>query len=278
MKIIGIVVLYHPPTDVVDNILSYICFLDKLIVWNNSLHPEMIFPEKYRKEEEKIIKMGDGTNAGLGVAYNSAVNYALKQGYDYLLTMDQDSRFKSNGFQEYIHTITKLGEKTIFSSNYIVHDKEMCVKRDSLIEVETSMSSGTVYPVCIFKEIGLFRGDFFIDMIDIEFSLRAKKNHIPTKMISSVYLIHGAGYQKKKYKFLWKTFSPNEYSSVRSYYIIRNGLITKRLYPQAKYWKGWMYYWFYKRLFFVLCYEKNKYAKWKGLLRGYIHGKMRRYA
>lgn len=274
MKTIGIVVIYHPPIDVVDNILSYLPNLDCLIVWNNSSHGEMIIPKIQGRSGKKIIEMGDGNNAGLGMAYNAAVSYALTHNYDYLLTMDQDSRFKGNDFQEYLNEITQLGEKTIFSPNYIIHDQELYMKQESLIEVDATMSSGAIYPVGIFKKIGLFRDDFFIDSIDIEFSLRAKQNNIPTKIISSFHLIHGAGYQKKKHKFLWKTFFPNEYSPVRSYYIVRNGIITKHLYPQATRWKGWLYYWFYKRLFFVLCYESDKYAKWKGLLWGYVHGKM----
>ncbi|MDR0613120.1 MAG: hypothetical protein LBG45_06525 [Dysgonamonadaceae bacterium] len=176
MKTIGIVVIYHPPIDVVDNILSYLPNLDCLIVWNNSLHDKMIFSGIQGGSGEKIIEMGNGNNVGLGAAYNAAVNYALKHNYDYLLTMDQDSRFKGNDFQEYLSEITRLREKTIFSPNYIMHGQELYMKQESLIEVDTTMSSGTIYPVCIFKETGLFRDDFFIDSIDIEFSLRAKQN------------------------------------------------------------------------------------------------------
>ena len=38
MKTIGIVVIYHPSINVINNILSYLPNLDCLIVWNNSSH------------------------------------------------------------------------------------------------------------------------------------------------------------------------------------------------------------------------------------------------
>jgi rhamnosyltransferase len=275
-KIIGIVVLFHPPSDVTENILSYLSGLDKLIIWSNSLQAKIILPEEYREQKEKIIEMGDGKNVGLGMAYNTALNYALEHHYTHLLTMDQDSRFIDNDFQRYLEMIDRSGEKTIFSPNYIINGKVLCAEQASLIEVETSASSGSVYPVDIFSKTGLFRDDFFIFNIDVEFSLRAKKYGIPTKIASSVYLLHRMGYPKKKHKLLWKTFIPNEYSPASTYYLVRNGIIAKYLYPKAVHWKGYMFYWFYKRMFCVLCFEDNKYAKCKALIWGYIHGKRKK--
>ncbi|MDR3272732.1 MAG: hypothetical protein LBT29_04555 [Flavobacteriaceae bacterium] len=274
MKIIGIVVLYHPPSDLIDNILSYIAYLDKLIVWRNSVCDEIILPEKYKEWEAKTIIMGSKTNNGIGEAYNTAVTYAVKHHYTHLLTMDQDSRFMNNDFQIYLERINHEKEMAIFSPNYIIDGKNLYLEQTSLLEVETSASSGSVYPIDIFNKIGLFRSEFFIFNIDVEFSLRAQQNGIPTKIVSSVYLFHLMGYKKKKHKFLWKTFIPNEYSPASTYYLVRNGIVAKRLYPYANHWKGYLFYWFYKRLFCVLCFEKDKYAKCKGLLLGYIHGKM----
>ena len=272
-KILGIVVLFHPPENMKENILSYIHSLDKLILWNNSLH-EPIFSEKDSIYEEKIIEMGNGNNVGIGVALNEAVNHAKKFHYNFLLTMDQDGRFLD--FSKYLDIVKRCVENegiSIFTPNFIIHNKELYVNKEPIIDVEASMTSGALYPIQIFNEIGIFRDDFFIDSIDIEFCLRAKRYGIPTKIVTAACLFHEAGYQKKKHKFLWKTFFPNEYSPMRSYYIIRNSLITKSLYPDANCWKGFLYYWFYKRLFFVVLYEKSKIAKVKSLLLGYIHGK-----
>jgi rhamnosyltransferase len=270
MKIIGIVVLYHPPSDIVDNIISYISGLDKLIIWNNSIQDKIIFPEEYKEQGGKIIEMGDGTNAGLGAAYNSAITYAREHHYTHLLTMDQDSRFRDNDFQIYADFIRQSSEKTIFS---VAYNAEL-LKQNSVVEVEATISSGAVYPITVFDEIGMFREDFFIEGIDVEYSLRAKQNGIPTKRVCFVYLIHNINDEKQKeHRFLWKTFTTIEYSPILSYYVIRNGAIIKKNYPKANEVKGYFYYYFYMRLFSVILYERNKFAKCKGLILGYLHGK-----
>lgn len=269
MKLLGIVILYYPPKDIMTNINSYIDVLNELIIWDNT-------PGGCRIDspgKENIRQMGINENVGIGTALNEAVKYATANGFTHLLTMDQDSGFVDEDCNKYIDIIKQANLQAIFAPNYLIHGQKLYEEQISFIETETTMTSGSIYPVNIFDKIGLFREDFFIDAIDIEFCLRAKQNGIPTLIIPAVYLSHQAGYQKKKYKFLWKTFYPNEYSAERSYYIVRNGLVSKKLYPYAEYWKGYLYYWFYKRIFFVILYENHKLSKLKGLIRGYIHGK-----
>lgn len=268
MKLLGIVILYFPTKEMLNNILSYLSVVDSLIVWNNT--PDVTFDSPILNNS-KIINMGLGQNSGIGFALNEAVKYANAHSFTHLLTMDQDSFFENNDFSRYIKAIKESDLVSIFSPNYKIKNEKMFSETQDPLIVETTMTSGSIYPVKIFSKVGVFRQDFFIDAIDTEFSLRAKQSGILTRIITFVYLIHSAGYQKTKHKFLWKTFFPNEYSPIRSYYIVRNGIITKHLYPWAN-WKGFLYYWFYKRIFFVICYEDNKLAKLKGLLYGFYHG------
>jgi len=51
-------------------------------------------------------------------------------------------------------------------------------------------------------------------------------------------------------------------------------LIARKLYNMPT--REFLFYFFYKRLFFIVCYESNKWQKIKGLIAGYIHSKMRK--
>jgi len=271
MKLLGIVILYYPKKDVITNINSYIDVLDKLIIWDNTPGGcRMNFPNHWN-----IRKMGVNENVGIGTALNEAVRYAMVNDFTHLLTMDQDSYFIDDHCKKYIDTIIQTNQRAIIGPNYLLNNQISFKVQDSFINTYAPMTSGSVFPINVFEQIGLFREDFFIDHIDAEFCLRAKQNSYPIFTLPSVILVHTIGYQKKKHKFLWKTFYPNEYSPIRSYYIIRNGLITQKLYPESKAdWKGFLFYWAYKRIFFILCYEDNKYKKIKGIILGYLHGKM----
>jgi len=270
MKLLGIVILYYPPKDVITNIASYIDVLNELILWDNTPGGGRIdSPGK-----GNIRQMGINENVGIGTALNEAVKYATANGFTHLLTMDQDSCFVGEECKKYIDIIKQANLQAIFSPNCLIHGQKSYEEQTSFIETEATMTSGSIYPVDIFDKIGLFREDFFIDAIDTEFCLRAKQNGILTQIVSSIHLIHCVGNKPRKHNILWKTLSSTEHSHIRLYYIIRNGLISKKLYPYTEHWKGFLYYWFYKRMFVVILYENHKFAKCKGLILGYIHGKM----
>lgn len=272
MKIIGVVTFYYPEKKVWNNISTYIEQLDKLIIWENTPSNDSkpyVIPWK-----DKVEVMGLGKNVGIGKALNEVILYARENNYAFLLTMDQDSYFENSDFEKYVNILKQSRTiSSILSPNYIIHEQYLYPYDTGLVQVDTTLTSGSLYPMTIFDQIGLFRDDFFIDVIDLEYSLRAKRYGITTQIATSIRLYHAAGYQKTKHKFLWKTFFPNEYSPMRSYYIVRNGILAMKLYPNEKNWNGYLFYWFYKRMFFVLLYEDQKLAKLKSLLLGFIHGK-----
>lgn len=84
-------------------------------------------------------------------------------------------------------------------------------------------------------------------------------------MFQNILLQHDLGYQKKKHRLLGKEVFPNEYPPARTYYNVRNGMVLHRLYPESLNLKAHLRYHLYKRIVFVLLYEKQKIAKWKAL-------------
>ena len=85
MRLLAVVVLYHPGKDLAGNINSYLTQVDRLLLWDNTpgggkeqlplsgvIHPERL---EYR---------GCGRNVGIGTALNDAVAYAREHGYTHL--------------------------------------------------------------------------------------------------------------------------------------------------------------------------------------------------
>ena len=89
MKILAIVVTYYPEKNLLKkNINAFIEYVDKVLIWENTPESEKL---SFRFiHDEKIEYCGDGINS-ISHALNYGWKYAKRNGYDYLLTMDQDS-------------------------------------------------------------------------------------------------------------------------------------------------------------------------------------------
>lgn len=118
MNLAGVVILFNPDNDVINNIMSYAPFLKNLYVFDNSpsSHEELC---KVIKEKTDVLYFWDGENKGLPVCFNKALQLAKNMGFNWLLTMDQDSRFNVNGLRDYISCISKLPPQCIWNiSNF----------------------------------------------------------------------------------------------------------------------------------------------------------------
>ena len=263
MRLLAVVVLYHPGKDLAGNIDSYLSQVDKLLLWDNTPgdgQERLSLPDI--SHPERLEYRGCGRNVGIGAALNDAVAYAREYGYTHLLTLDQDSFFLQGDFRRYITAIQEYGEnkRIIFSVNYFIKSRQSSLYpvTDTVDEVFSAMTSGTVYPVGLFEELGVFMEELFVWGIDCEYCW---------------LLQHDLGYQRKKHRLLGKEVFPNEYPPARTYYNVRNGMVLHKLYPESLNLKAHLRYHLYKRIIFVLLYEKRKIAKWKALWDGYRDGK-----
>lgn len=93
MKFCGVVVWYNPADDVLNNINSYITEIEKLYIIDNSKdnHNNLLADYKYQNKCEYISLH---KNLGLAYALNVGCKKAIKDSFDYVLTMDQDSIFE----------------------------------------------------------------------------------------------------------------------------------------------------------------------------------------
>ena len=82
MKLAGLVVLYNPKENIMDTINNYINEVDVLYLIDNSNSDNS---NLFRNEKIKYIP--NKSNLGIAVALNMGAKKAIKDGYDWLLTM-----------------------------------------------------------------------------------------------------------------------------------------------------------------------------------------------
>lgn len=215
---LSIIIVYNPKIDLlVKDICSFIKNVDLLIIWQNSVLSDDV--REYISSLGNIIFAGNGINQGIPTALNYALSYAIKNGYDYLLTMDQDSVLEN--FDNYKNTVIKKNqEKSCIVGAYQTF-LESKLSEDIFSEYKWVITSGTIFPIRLLNEIGGFETSFFIDTVDIEVCIRARKYGYKCYICRTGKLIQKYGV-KHTIKMLNKTINYVVYSPDRIYGIFRN--------------------------------------------------------
>lgn len=231
MKFAGVVTLYHPQEDVVSNILSYLDELDVLYVLDNSETPvdEVV---NGIKNLPNVHYIAFGENRGISYA----LNYALKKcsDYDFLLTMDQDSRFQTGGLAEYKKKISAMDQVGVaaYTLQYTSLGKAFPQATESH-SVRRAITSGMILNVKIAVSIGGFNEALFIDGVDHEFCYRTTRRRYKIWLIYGVLLLHSIG-MPSCHRFLGKKIFSDNHSAIRRYYMIRNNIFLWKRYKENK--------------------------------------------
>ena len=269
MKIFGVVVLYYPKIYIVmRNIEAYISHIDQLLVWDNTPAQDADSDLRWQLEERfgrKVVYVTTGKNEGLSLALNEGIRMAKEKGCSHLLTMDQDSYWENFGF--YVGAIEKLDD-AVFCPNYRCpgYDMDFCTTDT---RIDYNMQSGSIYPLRVFDEIGIFKEHYFIDAIDTEFCIRATRHGIPIIRVGNALLQHNLGNAIRRLGIRSSNYSP-----FRTYYIVRNHVAMWREYGRQ------MPYALRKttrthvvtRAVKILLLEREKWPKLKAIVRGIAQG------
>jgi rhamnosyltransferase len=233
MQIAGIVILYHPGSEVIENINSYLQQVDKLYVADNTENElSEMAAELSKNNKVKIIQ--DGTNEGIAKRLNLAANLAIAEGFDWLLTMDQDSRFGKDNINFYLQCIQSYDQKADVAMFGIEYEKEPLTTNCNNTEVLQLITSGSIINLQLFKNVGGFDEALFIDDVDTDYCYNSITKGYKIIKFTNIFLNHSLG--KVSNHTSLKTFTASSrtlHSPVRLYYMVRNYLYMNRKYASS---------------------------------------------
>jgi len=143
-------------------------------------------------------------------ALNKGIKFGIKQGHNTFLLLDDDSSF--------------IDEKDILELNKKKIDNEIFQLRNSSdnIKSDITITNGTVITKSVFEKIGCFNEKMGIDLVDVDYFFKVKKNGLSFERTSKIYFNHNLGYYGGKY-----IVTPN-YSSIRYYKQSKNLILLVR--------------------------------------------------
>ncbi len=277
-KIAGTVILYNPPSGFVDNISRYLADIDRLYVIDNSEH--LTHEHKARLSgSPKIEYIALGENFGIAKALNIGAELAIKGGYDFLLTMDQDSEASPNMLKTMLACMDsyKQAEVGIIAPRQIYTSFADRQTNTPCEEILTTMTSGNLLNLQIYKAVGPFLDMLFIDFVDHEYCMRLRSNRFKIIQANKAILNHKLG-DVSEHNLFFKHFAISNHAPLRRYYSTRNKFYLYDHYRNTfpEYFRS-----FFKYIFFdilsIIIYEKDKLDKLKMTLQGYLDYKKDTY-
>lgn len=229
LNIAGVVILYHPDDALSNRIKTYIDYIGKLYVIDNSENPE---PFSY--QHQKIVYLSDCINKGIAARLNQSATLALSAGFEWLLTMDQDSFFQQHSISDYINCIRKHDKKNSVAMYGVEFIRRSLESNDcNLVEVSQMITSGSIINLKLLNNIGWFDEALFIDQVDFDYCYRAILKNYRVIQFNNILLEHSLG-NASIHRSL-KSFNKTErslHSPERIYYMTRNYLYMRRKYKQ----------------------------------------------
>lgn len=277
-KVCSVIVTYNIGEQFYECFYSIVNQVEFIVIVDNGSNKETINVLKKLENQSNVKVIYNFENLGIATALNKGIEYAIKNKYEWILTMDNDSRATNNMVSSMLEWYKKVGlNKNVVSifpeyieKNYI-KDKEKCSSElydYNFKYISFDNTSGNLVKSSIFEEIGLFREDFFIDSVDHDFCLRIKNKGYKLVKVKGVKLLHSLG-NTKTINIFGKNISCSNHSALRRYYITRNRCVMRRLY---KYDKDYMDYdrkTLLNENVKILLFEKDKINKIKMSLKGY---------
>ena len=291
MQTTAVVVTYDPPADFPDHLGLWLSQIDKLILVDNGSPPawreqmRRLVQEKYNDSVEFIL---NPANLGIAAALNQGFARLMEQGHGLTFVFDQDSLPGAGMVAEMLDIYedrSKRGRVAIVAPNVeipaartgssflipwgrFLFRRARCTDERVLENVSIVIASGALYDLEAYRQIGRFREDFFIDYVDTEYCLRARRRGYEVVVACKASLYHQLGSQREGH-FGLLTMHPTFHSALRWYFISRN-----RVPMLLQYGVRFPHWFFYELvvntygLVRLVLFEDHKVAKVRAIILG----------
>lgn len=232
-QIAALVILYNYNEQCIKNIQTYNSDVDIVYAYDNST-VKNIKNENLLKSLDSLYFIDGQGNNGLPYAINYVAKIAIKKGFKWLITFDQDSVADIDmikRMKEFIEQHSKIDEIGLIGP--AIHNKAVNFQKvkNPITYCDWIIQSGAMHNLDVLKKVKGYDEKLFIDQVDIEYCMRLKHYKYKTITVNHAILIHNTMDDKVEilYRHGRKIFL-NKFSNMRYYYIMRNNLYCKKKY------------------------------------------------
>lgn len=285
MRICSGIITYNPTLTDVDTCLEALCDqVERVIIVDNASKNVKSLQEIVSKYAN-VTLVKNSQNIGFAKALTQVFKWAKSQGFDWVLTLNDDSVVPNNMISEY-KKILENQEKLVNSKSSKIAIVCSLLKNrldgtilHSKCHEDECITSGSLTSVEAWQKIGGFDEWLEIDGVDFDFSRRLVRAGWKIVECQNVIMEHQIGKARSinliiKHPIVWN------HNANRKYYIARNMQVVDYkmgTYSYAKSLRAVV-----RDMIFVALWEKDKFAKIRAMIRGFKDGQakirqMRKY-
>jgi rhamnosyltransferase len=279
MRICAIVVAYDPDNDFAKRLDEIARQVDGALVIDNSPTPESRDRVDRAISQCSCSLIRNERNVGLGHALNQGIEWARSRAYSHVLLFDQDS----TPHQHMVNVLKNVwiqmaSPDAILGSNFLEARSQrqwlasVCEGQGDWQPVSSLTTSGMLLPLATVDRIGPFCEPLFVDLVDMEFSLRARRQGVLFGVTCQVVMTHQVGHMKRE-RLLGRVVWPSHHSAQRRYYMAKNTVILLKQY--GKTYPQWAFaavVSLVKSLILVAVFEDDRLHKFQSSIAGLFSG------
>lgn len=281
MHICAGIITYNPTLTDVSTCLEALCNqVERVIIVDNASKNVKSLQEVVSKYTN-VTLVKNSQNVGFAKALTQVFEWAKSQGFNWVLTLNDDSVVPSNMISEYKKILENQGslvnQKNAKNSKIAIVCSLLKNRLDGTIlhskcHEDECITSGSLTSVEAWEKIGGFDEWLEIDGVDFDFSRRLVRAGWKIVECQNVIMEHQIGKARSinliiKHPIVWN------HNANRKYYIARNMQVVDYkmgTYSYAKSLRAVV-----RDMIFVALWEKNKFAKIHAMIRGFKDGQQK---
>lgn len=219
------IVSYNPDIDLLEKVISSVeSQVEHIFIYDNSSN-NIGYIKEIIEGKDAITLIESDRNDGIAKALNIVCDRALKDGFNWILTLDHDTILEYNMIDSFKQLLAneelRIGIvcPRVKYVNYHTAEKGRVSTRYEI--VQGCMTSGSCMSLEAWKQIGGFDEKMLIDWVDNDICLRLRVAGRQIVRDNQRFMHHNLGNPKKKRILLWH-MTDFSYSEFRIYHIVRN--------------------------------------------------------
>jgi rhamnosyltransferase len=245
-RIAALVVTHFPDQAFPERLNRLLAQVERVVIVDNGSDAASLVAVQRASDHIYVSVIRNAENRGIATALNQGLALLAAEGYDWVFTSDQDSVAVEGCIAALIDTLARDPDAAgvaLVGANRDEGDarghrwlrprkrppffeRVTCDRIDS-DGVTLVITSGALMSVAAFRDLGSFSEELFIDLVDFEYCLRARKSGYRILVSCAARLLHTVG-ARAPAQLAGMTLSPTHHGPLRKYYLFRNAVAVMR--------------------------------------------------